>query len=71
MSGASVFGGSGSVLAIAVGGILLATIAISLASLSISVYWQYWLQGLFVLLATVELVSIRFRKRTNRNGFNR
>ena len=49
IAGASIFGGSGSAIAVAAAGLLLQTITNSLTYLSLSLSWQYWLQGAFVL----------------------
>jgi ribose transport system ATP-binding protein len=60
IAGASIFGGSGSAIAVAVAGILLQTITSALAFLSLSLSWQYWLQGAFVIFAAVVPMVSRF-----------
>jgi ribose transport system ATP-binding protein len=63
IAGASIFGGSGSALAVAAAGLLLQVITNSLAYLGLSLSWQYWLQGAFVLFAAVLPLIVRFRGR--------
>ena len=63
IAGASIFGGSGSAIAVAVAGLLLQTITNSLTFLSLSLSWQYWLQGAFVLVAAVIPMIARMRRR--------
>ncbi|NEM92355.1 ATP-binding cassette domain-containing protein [Galbitalea soli] len=64
IAGASIFGGSGSAIAVAVAGLLLETITSALTFLSLSLSWQYWVQGAFVLVAAViPLVARRMRLR--------
>ena len=53
IAGASIFGGSGSAIAVAAAGLLLETITSALTFLSLSLSWQYWVQGAFVLVAAV------------------
>lgn len=53
IAGASIFGGSGSALAVAAAGILLQTVTSALAFLSLGLSWQYWIQGAFVLFAAI------------------
>jgi len=53
IAGASIFGGSGSAIAVAAAGVLLETITSALTFLSLSLSWQYWVQGAFVLVAAV------------------
>lgn len=62
IAGASIFGGSGSAIAVAVAGILLQTITSSLSFLSLSLSWQYWLQGIFVIFAAIVPMVARFRQ---------
>jgi len=62
IAGASIFGGSGSAIAVAVAGLLLQTITNSLTFLSLSLSWQYWLQGAFVLVAAVIPMIARLRR---------
>lgn len=62
IAGASIFGGSGSAIAVAVAGILLQTITNSLTFLSLSLSWQYWLQGAFVLFAAIVPMIARLRR---------
>jgi ribose transport system ATP-binding protein len=57
IAGASIFGGSGSAVAVASAGLLLQTITSALTFLSFNLSWQYWLQGIFVLLAAVLPVA--------------
>jgi ribose transport system ATP-binding protein len=64
IAGASIFGGSGSAIAVAVAGVLLETITSALTFLSLSLSWQYWVQGAFVLVAAViPLVTRIVRQR--------
>jgi ribose transport system ATP-binding protein len=63
IAGASIFGGSGSAIAVAAAGILLQTITNALAFLGLSLSWQYWLQGVFVLVAAVVPIVARLRRR--------
>ena len=60
IAGASIFGGSGSAIAVAVAGILLQTITSALAFLSLSLSWQYWMQGAFVIFAAIIPMVSRF-----------
>lgn len=53
IAGVSIFGGSGSSVAVAVAGLLLATVTNALTFLSLTIAWQYWFQGIFVLLAAL------------------
>lgn len=62
IAGASIFGGSGSAIAVAAAGILLQTITSSLSFLSLSLSWQYWLQGIFVIFAAIVPMVARFRR---------
>jgi len=62
IAGASIFGGSGSAIAVAVAGLLLQTITNSLSFLGLSLSWQYWLQGAFVIFAAVVPMVVRFRR---------
>ena len=62
IAGASIFGGSGSAIAVAVAGLLLQTITNSLTFLSLSLSWQYWLQGAFVIFAAILPVIARLRR---------
>ena len=62
IAGASIFGGSGSAIAVAVAGILLQTITSSLSFLGLPLSWQYWLQGAFVLFAAIVPMVVRFRR---------
>ena len=65
IAGASIFGGSGSAIAVAIAGVLLETITSALTFLSLSLSWQYWVQGAFVLVAAViPLVARLVRSRT-------
>lgn len=61
IAGASIFGGSGSALAVAAAGILLQTITNSIAFLSLGLAWQFWLQGIFVLAAAILPMVARWR----------
>lgn len=63
IAGASIFGGSGSAIAVAAAGLLLQTITNSLTFLSLSLSWQYWMQGAFVLFAAVVPMIARLRRR--------
>ncbi len=62
IAGASIFGGSGSALAVAAAGILLQTITNSIAFLSLGLAWQFWLQGVFVLVAAILPMIARLRQ---------
>ncbi|GHF19652.1 ATP-binding cassette domain-containing protein [Pseudolysinimonas yzui] len=62
IAGASIFGGSGSALAVAAAGLLLQVITNSLSYLGLSLSWQYWLQGAFVLFAAVLPLIARRRR---------
>ena len=64
IAGASIFGGSGSALAVAAAGLLLQTITNSLTFLGLSLSWQYWLQGAFVLFAAIVPMVVRLRRRS-------
>ncbi|MGN6501358.1 MAG: ABC transporter permease subunit, partial [Pseudolysinimonas sp.] len=63
IAGASIFGGSGSALAVAAAGLLLQTITNSLTYLGLSLSWQYWLQGAFVLIAAIIPMIALLRRR--------
>ena len=64
IAGASIFGGSGSAIAVAAAGLLLQTITNSLTYLGLSLSWQYWLQGAFVLIAAViPMIALLLRRR--------
>ncbi|UYN82664.1 MAG: ATP-binding cassette domain-containing protein [Microcella sp.] len=64
IAGASIFGGSGSAIAVAAAGLLLQTITSALSFLSLGLSWQYWLQGIFVILAAlIPIVATWRRKR--------
>ena len=67
IAGASIFGGSGSAIAVAVAAFFLATITNTFTFLSLSVAWQYWVQGLLVLItAAIPMAarSVGARRRT-------
>lgn len=63
IAGASIFGGSGSAIAVAAAGLLLQTITNSLTFLGLSLSWQYWIQGAFVLVAAILPMIPRLRTR--------
>ena len=63
IAGASIFGGSGSAIAVAAAGLLLQTITSSLSFLSLGLSWQYWLQGIFVILAALIPIVASWRRR--------
>ena len=63
IAGASIFGGSGSAIAVAAAALLLQTITNSLSYLGLSLSWQYWLQGAFVLVAAIIPMVARYRRR--------
>jgi ribose transport system ATP-binding protein len=63
IAGASIFGGSGSAIAVAAAGLLLQTITNSLTYLGLSLSWQYWLQGAFVLIAAIIPMIALLRRR--------
>ncbi|MES2171286.1 MAG: hypothetical protein V4479_11285 [Actinomycetota bacterium] len=62
IAGASIFGGSGSAIAVAVAGLLLEVITSALTFLSLSLSWQYWVQGAFVLVAAVIPLVVRLAR---------
>lgn len=62
IAGASIFGGSGSAIAVAAAGLLLQTITSALSFLSLGLSWQYWLQGVFVILAALIPIVAAWRK---------
>ena len=62
IAGASIFGGSGSALAVAAGALLLEVVTSALNFLSLGLSWQYWFQGGFVLLAAVVPMVARYRR---------
>jgi len=62
IAGASIFGGSGSAIAVAVAGFLLETITSALTFLSLSLSWQYWVQGAFVLVAAVIPLVVKLAR---------
>jgi ribose transport system ATP-binding protein len=43
--------------------LLLQTITSALPFLGVNLSWQYWLQGLFVLVAAVLPMAVRLRRR--------
>lgn len=53
LAGVNIFGGSGSAIGVAAAALLLQVITNSLTFLSLSLAWQYWLQGAFVIVAAV------------------
>ncbi|MCS5720722.1 ATP-binding cassette domain-containing protein [Herbiconiux sp. CPCC 203407] len=63
IAGVSIFGGSGSALAVGAAALLLQTITSALPFLNVNLSWQYWLQGLFVLVAAVLPMAVRLRRR--------
>ncbi|MET7392811.1 ATP-binding cassette domain-containing protein [Dactylosporangium sp. NPDC005572] len=64
LGGASIFGGSGSALATLATALFLQTITSSLSFLSVSIAWQYWIQGILVVAAAlVPLLRGRRRRR--------
>lgn len=63
IAGASIFGGSGSAIAVAAAGLLLQTITSALSFLSLGLSWQYWLQGIFVILAALIPIIATWRRR--------
>ncbi len=63
IAGASIFGGSGSAIAVAAAGLLLQTITSALSFLSLGLSWQYWLQGIFVILAALIPIIAAWRRR--------
>ena len=62
IAGASIFGGSGSAIAVAAAGLLLQTLTSALSFLSLGLSWQYWLQGIFVILAALIPIVAAWRK---------
>ncbi|NHF62576.1 ATP-binding cassette domain-containing protein [Microcella pacifica] len=63
IAGASIFGGSGSAIAVAAAGLLLQTITSALSFLSLGLSWQYWLLGVFVILAALIPIIVAWRRR--------
>ncbi|WP_291053198.1 ATP-binding cassette domain-containing protein [Herbiconiux sp.] len=68
IAGVSIFGGSGSALAVGAAALLLQTITSALPFLGVNLSWQYWLQGLFVLVAAVLPMAVRLRRRRSIPG---
>jgi len=62
VGGVHIFGGSGTVLGVALGALLVGITGTALTFLDISAYWEQALQGLFILLA-VAFDSLRSRRR--------
>jgi ribose transport system ATP-binding protein len=61
LGGASLFGGRGSFVATLLGAALLEETINATTFLSLSQAWQYWFQGIFVLVAAVTYTLIRRR----------
>jgi ribose transport system ATP-binding protein len=61
IAGVSIFGGSGSPVSVAVAALLVQVVTNSLTFLNLSLSWQYWLQGGFVLVAAVLPMLARRR----------
>jgi ribose transport system ATP-binding protein len=61
LGGASLFGGRGSFIATLLGAALLEETINATTFLSLSQAWQYWFQGIFVLVAAVTYTLIRRR----------
>ena len=53
LAGVNIFGGSGSAIGVAAAALLLQVITNSLTFLELSIAWQYWIQGAFVIVAAV------------------
>lgn len=66
IAGVSIFGGSGSSVAVAMAGLLLAAVTNALTFLSLTIAWQYWFQGIFVLLAALIPIVARVVSRRRR-----
>jgi ribose transport system ATP-binding protein len=64
LGGASIFGGTGSGLATIVTALFLETITSALNFLSISLAWEYWIQGVLVIVAAA--VPLIRRRRASR-----
>ncbi|MCL4454408.1 MAG: ABC transporter permease [Deinococcus sp.] len=62
VGGVNIFGGSGTVLGVALGALLVGITGTALTFLGISAYWEQAIQGLFILLA-VAFDSVRLRRR--------
>ena len=62
LGGASLFGGRGSFIATLLGAGLIQETINATTFLSLSQAWQYWFQGIFVLVAAVAYTSTRRRK---------
>ncbi|HEU4742118.1 MAG TPA: ABC transporter permease [Meiothermus sp.] len=67
VGGTNIFGGSGTVLGVALGALLVGVTGTALTFLKISAYWEQALQGLFILLA-VAFDALRSRRRTRTGG---
>jgi ribose transport system ATP-binding protein len=64
LGGASIFGGTGSALATVCTALFLQTITSALSFLSVSLAWQYWIQGILVVAAAlIPLIRGRQRRR--------
>ncbi|UUW91476.1 ATP-binding cassette domain-containing protein [Pimelobacter simplex] len=68
IAGVSIFGGSGSAVSVAAAALLLQVITNALAFLSWSIAWQYWIQGIFVIVAAVlPMLARRARMRSGQS----
>ena len=66
IGGVFIFGGSGSITGVLLGGFLLATIVNSLAVMRVNPFWRLAIQGIIILVAVVvdTIMSRRISKRT-------
>ena len=68
LAGVNIFGGSGSAIGVAAAALLLQVITNSLTFLELSLSWQYWLQGAFVIVAAVIPMLMALSRAGNRKG---
>jgi len=64
LGGASLFGGRGSFIATLLGAVLIQETINATTFLSLDQAWQYWFQGIFVLVAAVAYTLARRSRRT-------
>jgi ribose transport system ATP-binding protein len=62
LGGASLFGGRGSFIATLLGACLIQETINATTFLSLTQAWQYWFQGIFVLVAAVAYTAVRRKK---------
>lgn len=68
LAGVNIFGGSGSAIGVAAAALLLQVITNSLTFLELSLAWQYWLQGAFVIVAAAIPMLIARSRTSSRKG---